>query len=79
MGNELRFGRVVTPYAVAVRDLRARHRPFEDRELVTKSGVLQNELGAVLDGEIQDADERCEARHPEMVLPRPLDPQTEPR
>ena len=36
-------------------------------------------MGAVLDGEIQDPDERCEARYPEVVLPKLLDLQAAPR
>ncbi len=57
----------------------ARLGSLEHRELMMESGVLQDELGAFLDGTIQDDDERCEAGHPEVVLPRSLDLQTEPR
>jgi hypothetical protein len=66
-------------HPVAVFDLGARHESLQDRELVTERGILQNELGTVLDGQVQDADERCEAGHVEMVAPGPLDLQTEPR
>ena len=66
-------------HAVAVLDLEAYHGSLEHRELMTESGVLEEELGAILYGEIQDADARCGARRPAMVLPGLLDLRTESR